>query len=100
MELSCQSGYFNDLISMGVSTYTVLNYNSTGSAQNNILPAGDEKGGVDDSFSKFGQYFINVKLGDNGHVKIGGQKTKGMAFKKAQVAAVPIPKYYFRGVFG
>lgn len=97
IELNYQSGYFNDLISMGVSTYTVLNYNSTGSAQNNILPAGDEKGGVDDSFSKFGQYFIDVKLGDNGHVKIGGQKTKSMLLKSSGSRAIPNT---FRGVFG
>ena len=97
IELNYTSGYLNDLVSMGGSNYTVLNYNSTGSAQNNILPAGSEKGGVDDSFSKFGQYFLDFKLSDKGHIKIGGQKTKSMLLKSSGSRAIPNT---FRGVFG
>jgi len=96
IEINYKSGYVKDLISVGASTYTVLNYNSTGSAQNNILPAGSEKGGVDDSFSKFGQYFINFKLGNAGHIKVGGQKTKSMLLKSTGSRAIPNS---FRGVF-
>ncbi|NMP79129.1 OprD family porin [Pseudoalteromonas arctica] len=97
IELNYTSGYINDLVSVGVSTYTVMDINSTGSAAGNILPAGNESGGVDDSFSKFGQYFLDFKLGNNGHVKVGGQKTKSMLLKSSGSRAIPNT---FRGVFG
>lgn len=96
IELNYASGYFDNLMSVGVSSYTVLNINSTGTAAGNILPAGNKSGEVDGGFSKFGQYFLDFKLGNSGHVKIGGQKTNSILLKSSGSRAIPNT---FRGVF-
>jgi hypothetical protein len=96
IELNYVSGYFDNLMSVGVSSYTVLNVNSTGTAAGNILPAGNQSGEVDGGFSKFGQYFLDFKLGNSGHVKIGGQKTNSILLKSSGSRAIPNT---FRGVF-
>lgn len=95
IELNYESGVIGGIASIGGSIYAVRNIHSDGSAENNILPAGDDKAGIDDHISKIGQLFVNFKLTDNGNVKIGTQTVKAMLISSSGSRAIPNT---FRGV--
>ena len=95
IELNYQSGYIANFVSLGTSFYLVQNINSTGSAQNNILPEGSDDDGIDNHISKIGQLFADFQVTRNGHVKLGAQKVKTMLLRSSSTRAIPNT---FRGI--
>lgn len=89
VELNYESGFIANIISFGASAYMVQDINSSGSAGNNIMPKGDDDGGIDRHLSKIGQLFVNFNLADQGNVKVGAQRIKYMLVSSSGTRAIP-----------
>lgn len=88
LQLNYESPYYNDIIGVGVSGYSVTELSASGRKTTDVLSV-DDDGDVHDSFGKIGQAFVKLKYQDLLAAKLGRQVHKSMLLSSSGSRAIP-----------
>lgn len=88
LQFNYESPYFEDMIGVGLSGYSVTELGSSGRVTNDVLKINDA-GGFENSFGKIAQAFVKIKYKDFMQAKFGRQLHNSMLLTSSTSRAIP-----------
>lgn len=86
--LKYETGRLGNWLQFGVAGYHVEKLYAHGKVANDNLSVGND-GRQENRFSKIGEAYVTVNVGDNGHITLGRQLTRSMLMLSSGQRAIP-----------